>query len=444
MTVNNQAPFANRRARLIEQMGSDAVAIIATRAEMYRNRDADYKFRADSSFYYLTGFAEPEAVAVLTSNPDQPYTLFCRERNREMEIWNGLRAGIDGAVSDYSADQAFTIDQLDEQIIQFLSDKKRLYVRLGHSDAFDLRVIGWLKQIAANQRQGGQPPVEIIQLDAVLDEMRLFKDDFEINLMRKAAQISAQAHIRAMQTVQPEMMEYALEAEVLYVMQKNGCQTAYNSIVGGGANGCILHYVENNQPLKDGDLVLIDAGAELDHYAADITRTFPVNGKFSVEQKALYELVLKAQLAAIDAIKSGNHYRLPHEMAVQILTTGLVDLGLLKGSVDELIKSEAYRQFYMHGTGHWLGMDVHDVGSYKVTQQSNEAEWRPYEAGMVVTVEPGLYIAPDDETVDARWRGIGIRIEDDVLVTTTGNEVLSKDVPKIVIEIEQLMQTAQA
>ena len=444
MTLNNQAPFANRRARLIERMGSDAVAIIATREEMYRNRDADYKFRADSSFYYLTGFAEPEAVAVLSSDSQQPYTLFCRERNREMEIWNGLRAGIEGAVSDYSADQAFTIDQLDEQIIQFLSDKKRLYVRLGHSDAFDLRVIGWLKKIAANQRQGGQPPVEIIQLDSVLDEMRLFKDDFEINLMRQAAKISAQAHIRAMQTVQPDMMEYALEAEVLYVMQKNGCQTAYNSIVGGGANGCILHYVENNQPLKDGDLVLIDAGAELDHYAADITRTFPVNGKFSVEQKALYELVLKAQLAAIDAIKSGNHYRLPHEMAVQILTTGLVDLGLLKGSVDELIKSEAYRQFYMHGTGHWLGMDVHDVGSYKVTQQSNEAEWRPYEAGMVVTVEPGLYIAPDDETVDARWRGIGIRIEDDVLVTITGNEVLTKDVPKTVIEIEQLMQTAQA
>lgn len=444
MTVNNQAPFANRRARLIEQMGSDAVAIIATRAEMYRNRDADYKFRADSSFYYLTGFAEPEAVAVLTSNPDQPYTLFCRERNREMEIWNGLRAGIDGAVSDYSADQAFTIDQLDEQIIQFLSDKKRLYVRLGHSDAFDLRVIGWLKKIAANQRQGGQPPVEIIQLDSVLDEMRLFKDDFEIDLMRQAAQISAQAHIRAMQAVQPDMMEYALEAEVLYVMQKNGCQTAYNSIVGGGANGCILHYVENNQPLKDGDLVLIDAGAELDHYAADITRTFPVNGKFSPEQKALYELVLKAQLAAIEATKSGNHYRLPHEITVSILTQGLVELGLLQGNVEELIQQEKYRQFYMHGTGHWLGMDVHDVGSYKITQQSNEAEWRPYEAGMVVTVEPGLYIAPDDETVDARWRGIGIRIEDDVLVTTTGNEVLSKDVPKTVIEIEQLMQTAQA
>ena len=437
MPVNNQAPFANRRARFIEQMGSNAIAIIATREEMYRNRDADYKFRADSSFYYLTGFAEPQAVAVLCSDSQQPYTLFCRERNRDMEIWNGLRAGVEGAVADYAADQAFTIEQLDEQIIQLLSGKQRLYVRLGHSEAFDLRVTGWLKKIAASQRQGGQPPVEIIQLDSVLDEMRLFKDDFEINLMRQAAQISAQAHVRAMQQVKPGMMEYQLEAELLYIFAQNGCQTAYNSIVGGGANGCILHYVENNQPLKDGDLVLIDAGAELDHYAADITRTFPVNGKFSPEQKGLYELVLNAQLAAIEATKSGNHYRVPHEIAVQILTTGLVELGLLQGDVEELIASEAYRQFYMHGTGHWLGMDVHDVGSYKAND-----EWRPYEAGMVVTVEPGLYIAPDDETVDARWRGIGIRIEDDVLITTTGNEVLTKDVPKTVQDIEQLMLAA--
>ncbi len=439
MTVKNQMPFAQRRARLIQQMGDDAIAIIATRQEMYRNRDADYKFRADSSFYYLTGFAEPEAVAVLASGSNQPYTLFCRERNREMEIWNGLRAGIEGAINEYAADQAFTIEQLDEQIVALLAGKKRLYVRLGQSDAFDLRVTGWLKKIAANQRQGGQAPIEIIQLDSVLDEMRLFKDDYEINLMRQAAQISAQAHIRAMQTVQADMMEYALEAEVLYVMQKNGCQTAYNSIVGGGANGCILHYVENNQVLKEGDLVLIDAGAELDHYAADITRTFPVNGRFSPEQKALYELVLTAQMAAIDATKPGNHYRMPHEIAVKILSQGLVELGLLQGNVDELIASEAYRQFYMHGTGHWLGMDVHDVGSYKV-----DGEWRPYEPGMIVTVEPGLYIAPDDESVEARWRGIGIRIEDDVLVTKDGNEVLTKDVPKTVSDIEALMQQVHA
>ncbi|WP_026469861.1 Xaa-Pro aminopeptidase [Alkanindiges illinoisensis] len=434
MTSPAQMPFAYRRARLLEQMGDDAIAIIATRAEMYRNRDADYKFRADSSFYYLTGFAEPEAVAVLQTGSDQLYTLFCRERNREMEIWNGLRAGTEGAVSQYAADQAFTIEQLDEQIISLLSGKKRLYVRLGQDAAFDLRVIGWLKKIAANQRQGGQGPVEIIQLDSLLDEMRLFKDAHEIDLMHRAAQISAQAHVRAMQQVKPGMMEYQLEAELLYIFAQNGCQTAYNSIVGGGANGCILHYVENNQPLKDGDLVLIDAGAELDHYAADITRTFPVNGKFSPEQKALYELVLKAQLAAIEATKPGNHYRLPHETAVKILTKGLVELGLLQGDIDELIASEAYRQFYMHGTGHWLGMDVHDVGSYKLNN-----EWRPYQPGMVVTVEPGLYIAPDDETVEARWRGIGIRIEDDVLVTESGNEVLTKDVPKTVEEIEGLM-----
>lgn len=435
MTSPAQMPFAHRRARLLEQMGDDAIAIIATRAEMYRNRDADYKFRADSSFYYLTGFAEPEAVAVLQTGSDQPYTLFCRERNREMEIWNGLRAGTEGALSQYAADQAFTIEQLDEQIISLLSGKKRLYVRLGQDAAFDLRVTGWLKKIAANQRQGRQGPVEIIQLDSLLDEMRLFKDTHEIDLMRRAAQISAQAHVRAMQQVKPGMMEYQLEAELLYIFAQNGCQTAYNSIVGGGANGCILHYVENNQPLKDGDLVLIDAGAELDHYAADITRTFPVNGKFSPEQKALYELVLKAQLAAIEATKPGNHYRLPHETAVQILTEGLVELGLLQGDVDELIASEAYRQFYMHGTGHWLGMDVHDVGSYKLNN-----EWRPYQPGMVVTVEPGLYIAPDDDSVEARWRGIGIRIEDDVLVTESGNEVLTKDVPKTVEEIEALMQ----
>ena len=435
MTSPAQMPFARRRARLLERMGDDAIAIIATRAEMYRNRDADYKFRADSSFYYLTGFAEPEAVAVLQTGSDQPYTLFCRERNREMEIWNGLRAGTEGAVSQYAADQAFTIEQLDEQIIALISGKKRLYVRLGQDAAFDLRVTGWLKKIAANQRQGGQGPVEIIQLDSLLDEMRLFKDTHEIDLMRRAAQISAQAHVRAMQQVKPGMMEYQLEAELLYIFAQNGCQTAYNSIVGGGANGCILHYVENNQPLKDGDLVLIDAGAELDHYAADITRTFPVNGKFLPEQKALYELVLKAQLAAIEATKPGNHYRLPHETAVRILTEGLVELGLLQGNVDEPISSEAYRQFYMHGTGHWLGMDVHDVGNYKLNN-----EWRSYQPGMVVTVEPGLYIAPDDDSVDARWRGIGIRIEDDVLVTESGNEVLTCDVPKTVEEIEALMQ----
>ena len=432
----SQADFKQRRNLLAQHIGSNSIAIIATRAEMYRNRDADYKYRADSSFYYLTGFAEPEAVAVIETfaeGEEYSYSLFCRERNREMEIWNGYRAGIDGAIEIYDADEAYAIDLLDEEIIDKLLNKKRFYYRIGQNAEFDARVSQWIQKADAQQRRGGAP-AEMIQLDRIIDEMRLKKSAQEIELMQIASNISAEAHTRAMQSVKPEMMEYALEAELNYIFGKNGCVPAYNSIVGGGENACILHYVENNKPLKDGDLVLIDAACEYEFYASDITRTFPVNGKFSPEQKALYNIVLDAQLAAIDATRIGNHYKYPHEVAVKILTQGLVDLGLLSGNVDELVESEAFRQFFMHGTGHWLGMDVHDVGAYK-----HGEDWRVYEAGMVVTVEPGLYIAPDDETVDAKWRGIGIRIEDDVLVTENGPLVLTKNVVKTVEEIEQLM-----
>ena len=432
----SQADFKQRRNLLAQHIGSNSIAIIATRAEMYRNRDADYKYRADSSFYYLTGFAEPEAVAVIETfaeGEEYSYSLFCRERNREMEIWNGYRAGIDGAIEIYDADEAYAIDLLDEEIIDKLLNKKRFYYRIGQNAEFDARVSQWIQKADAQQRRGGAP-AEMIQLDRIIDEMRLKKSAQEIELMQIASNISAEAHTRAMQSVKPEMMEYALEAELNYIFGKNGCVPAYNSIVGGGENACILHYVENNKPLKDGDLVLIDAACEYEFYASDITRTFPVNGKFSPEQKALYNIVLDAQLAAIDATRIGNHYKYPHEVAVKILTQGLVDLGLLSGNVDELVESEAFRQFFMHGTGHWLGMDVHDVGAYKTGE-----EWRSYEVGMVVTVEPGLYIAPDDETVDAKWRGIGIRIEDDVLVTENGPLVLTKNVVKTVEEIEQLM-----
>ena len=432
----SQADFKQRRNLLAQHIGSNSIAIIATRAEMYRNRDADYKYRADSSFYYLTGFAEPEAVAVIETfaeGEEYSYSLFCRERNREMEIWNGYRAGIDGAIEIYDADEAYAIDLLDEEIIDKLLNKKRLYYRIGQNAEFDARVSQWIQKADAQQRRGGAP-AEMIQLDRIIDEMRLKKSAQEIELMQIASNISAEAHTRAMQSVKPEMMEYALEAELNYIFGKNGCVPAYNSIVGGGENACILHYVENNKPLKDGDLVLIDAACEYEFYASDITRTFPVNGKFSPEQKALYNIVLDAQLAAIDATRIGNHYKYPHEVAVKILTQGLVDLGLLSGNVDELVESEAFRQFFMHGTGHWLGMDVHDVGAYK-----HGEDWRAYEAGMVVTVEPGLYVAPDDETVDAKWRGIGIRIEDDVLVTENGPLVLTKNVVKTVEEIEQLM-----
>ncbi|MDA3502469.1 Xaa-Pro aminopeptidase [Acinetobacter sp. AOR34_HL] len=432
-----QADFKQRRDHLAQKMGANSVAIIATRAEMYRNRDADYKYRADSSFYYLTGFAEPEAVAVLETFAEGEtyrYSLFCRERNREMEIWNGYRAGVEGAVEIYGADEAFAIDLLDQEIIAKLLNKDRLYFRIGHQAEFDARVSQWIQKADAQQRRGSTSPAEVIQLDRLIDEMRLKKSAQEIELMQIASNISADAHTRAMQSVKPEMMEYALEAELNYIFGKNGCVPAYNSIVGGGENACILHYVENNKPLKDGDLVLIDAACEYEFYASDITRTFPVNGKFSPEQKALYNIVLDAQLAAIDATRIGNHYKYPHEVAVKILTQGLVDLGLLSGNVDELVESEAFRQFFMHGTGHWLGMDVHDVGAYK-----HGEDWRTYEAGMVVTVEPGLYIAPDDETVDVKWRGIGIRIEDDIVVTENGPLVLTKNVVKTVEEIEQLM-----
>ena len=432
-----QADFKQRRDLLAKQIGSNSIAIIATRAEMYRNRDADYKYRADSSFYYLTGFAEPEAVAVIETfaeGEDYSYSLFCRERDREMEIWNGYRAGVDGAIDVYDADEAYAIDLLDEEIIGKLLNKQRLYYRIGQNAEFDARVSQWIQEADGQQRRGGAAPAELIQLDRIVDEMRLKKSAQEIELMQIASNISAEAHIRAMQTVKPNMMEYALEAELNYIFGKNGCVPAYNSIVGGGENACILHYVENNKPLQDGDLVLIDAACEYEFYASDITRTFPVNGKFSPEQKALYNIVLDAQLAAIDATRIGNHYKYPHEVAVKILTQGLVDLGLLSGNVNELVESEAFRQFFMHGTGHWLGMDVHDVGAYKIGE-----DWRAYEAGMVVTVEPGLYVAPDDETVDAKWRGIGIRIEDDIVVTENGPLVLTKNVVKTIDDIESLM-----
>jgi len=424
---------------LAEQMGPNSIAIIATSPVAMRNRDADYKYRTDSSFFYLTGFAEPEAVAVIETFAEDDedgysYSLFCRERDREMEIWNGYRAGVDGAVDDYEADEAYAIDLLDEEIIEKLLSKEKLFYRIGQQPEFDARVAKWITTANGESRRGTAAPAQVIQLDCILDEMRLFKSAQEIELMQTASNISAQAHTRAMQTVKPGMMEYALEAELNYVFGQNGCVPSYNSIVGGGENACILHYVENNKELKDGDLVLIYAACEYEYYASDITRTFPVNGKFSPEQKALYNVILDAQLAAIDAVRVGNSYKEPHNVAVRILVQGLLDLGIMQGDIEEIIQKESFRQFYMHGTGHWLGMDVHDVGSYK-----QEGVWRAYEEGMVVTVEPGLYIALDDETVDAKWRGIGIRIEDDIVATQNGPLNLTAKVVKSVEEIEALM-----
>lgn len=433
-----QSDFQKRRDQLAAEIGPRSIAIIATREEMFRNRDADYKYRADSSFFYLTGFAEPEAVAVIetfdTEEEGYTYSLFCRERNREMEIWTGYRAGIDGAVDDYEADEAYAIDLLDEEIIAKLQGKERLFYRIGQQASFDAKITKWIAEASGESRRGTAAPTQLIQLDTILDEMRLHKEPKEIELMQIASDISAQAHMQAMKSVRPGMMEYALEAELNYIFGKNGCVPSYNSIVGGGENACILHYVENNKQLNDGDLVLIDAACEYEFYASDITRTFPVNGKFNPQQKALYNIVLDAQIAAIDAVRIGNSYKEPHYVAVRILVQGLLNLGIMQGDLDEIIETEAYRQFYMHGTGHWLGMDVHDVGAYKV-----DGEWRTYQEGMVVTIEPGLYIAPDDETVDPKWRGIGIRIEDDIVVTQDGPRNLTAKVVKTIEDIEALM-----
>lgn len=428
--------YVQRRQTLMEMMAPNSIAILPAASVKMRNRDAEFNFRQDSDFQYLTGFDEPEAVAVLIPGREHgEYIVFCRERKREEEIWTGYRSGPEGAIEKYGAHDAFPISDIDEILPGMIEGRDRVYYSMGCDTQFDQQVMEWVNAIKAKARSGAHPPGEFAALDHLLHDMRLYKSDDELNVMRKSSEIAAQAHIRAMKTCQPGMMEYQLEAEFLHEFMKNGARSpAYTTIVGGGANGCILHYVDNNQVLTDGDLVLIDAGCELDFYASDITRTFPVSGKYSEPQKQLYQLVLDAQMAAIDEVKPGNHWNDPHVAAVKVLTEGLVALGLLSGEVDTLIKEEAYKPFYMHRTGHWLGMDVHDVGEYKVGD-----EWRVLEPGMVMTVEPGLYIAPDCEEVDVKWRGIGIRIEDDVIVTKQGCEVMTDGAPKTVEAIEALM-----
>jgi Xaa-Pro aminopeptidase len=440
MTIRLQE-FQRRRRELMEQMEPNSIAILAAAPERTRNRDVEHPYRQDSDFWYLSGFPEAEAVMVLLPGREHgEYVLFCRERDRAREIWNGYRAGPEGAVSDYGADDAFPINDIDDILPGLVEGRERVYYDLGRDAGFDSRLMGWINTIRERVRTGAQPPGEFVALSHLLHDMRLFKSKAEADLMRQAAQISAGAHVRAMRSVRPGMYEYQLEAEYLHEFMRHGARSpAYPSIVGGGANGCILHYIENSAPLKDGDLVLVDAGCELHNYASDITRTFPINGKFSGEQRALYELVLASQHAAIDATHTGNHWNVPHETVVRILTQGLVDLGLLAGQVDDLIEEQAYQRFFMHRTGHWLGLDVHDVGDYRIG-----GEWRQLEPGMTLTVEPGLYIAPDDDTVEDRWRGIGIRIEDDVLVTKEGCDVLTRDVPKAIDDIEALMREARA
>lgn len=433
----NSKEFAKRRKYLAEHMGPGSIAILPSATMKVRNRDVDFHFRQDSDFLYLTGFSEPDAVLVIIPGRKHGESiLFCRERDPAKELWDGFIAGPERVTQLYGVDDAFPIGDIDEILPGMIEGTKRVFYSFGLDTQFDTRVTEWINIIRSKVRSGAQPPGEFVALEHALHDLRLFKSAAEIEVMQRAGEISAQAHCNAMKICQPGMYEYQLEAEILHTFGMAGARfTAYPSIVGSGANGCILHYIDNHAQMRDGDLVLIDAGCELEGYASDITRTFPVNGRFSPEQAALYDIVLDAQLEAIKVIKPGRHWNEPHEVAVRVIVEGLVKLGLLKGAVDEIIEKEAYKPFYMHRTGHWLGLDVHDVGDYKVG-----GVWRQLEEGMVMTVEPGIYVAQGNMDVDAKWRGIGIRIEDDVVLTKKSNQILTSAVPKTIQDIETLMR----
>ena len=434
-TMSETSLYAQRRAQLAARMQS-GVAIVPGAPERTRNRDAHYLYRFDSYFYYLTGFREPEAVLVVVAGEPAKSLLFCRDKNPEREVWDGFRHGPAAAREAFGFDEAHSITKLDELVPELLSNQTALFTHLGADSVWDARVVGWVNEVRNRARSGVTAPREIEDVHVVLDEMRLIKSAEELATMRRAAEISTGAHRRAMQSARPGRSEYEIEAELLYEFRRHGAQApAYTPIVAAGANACVLHYVENAAALTDGDLLLIDAGCELDGYASDITRTFPVNGKFSGPQKDVYEMVLAAQAAALAEVRPGNTWDQPHEAAVRVLAQGLVDLGLLSGGVEQAIETEAYKKFYMHRTGHWLGLDVHDAGDYKLNGQ-----WRALQPGMVLTVEPGCYIRAGDG-VPERFANIGVRIEDDVLVTDDGHEVLTTAAPKAPGDIENLMRS---
>ena len=432
-----QTEFKKRRKQLMQRIGKGNIALLGSSSTKTRNRDVQYPFRQDSDFYYLTGFSEPDAMAVFIPGREQgEYILFCREFDEAKALWEGAHAGLEGATGHYQADDAFPIADLDEILPGMLENKHKVFYPMGRDSDLDHHLLDWINHIRGQSRSGLVAPGELVSLEHILHEMRLFKSTEEVKLMRRAAEVSAKGHVKAMKLCKAGLYEYQIEAELVHHFMQEGLRSvAYPSIVAGGENACVLHYTENTDKLKNGDLLLIDAGAECDHYAADIARTFPVSGRFSEPQKQLYQLVLDAQTATIEQIKPGMPWHNAHDASVEVLTKGLVALGLLEGKVKALIKKEKFKQFYMHRTGHWLGMDVHDVGDYKVDQK-----WRLLEPGMVLTVEPGLYIPVDCKTVDEKWRGIGIRIEDDLLVTEQGHEILTRGVPKTIAEIEALMQ----
>ncbi|HYN12058.1 MAG TPA: Xaa-Pro aminopeptidase [Burkholderiales bacterium] len=429
--------YATRRRRLAEAMGA-GVAVIPTAPERIRNRDSHYPYRFDSYFYYLTGFDEPEAALVIVAGESPKSMLFCRSRNEEREIWEGLRHGPEAARERFGFDEAQAVDALDEALPRVLENQPALYYPVGADPEWDARAMKWLNALRARSRAGVAAPDRVQDVRALVDELRLVKDAQELALMRRAARIAAAAHRRAMQAARPGCNEYEIEAELLYEFRRSGAQfPAYSPIVAGGANACVLHYVFNNAPLRDGDLLLIDAGCELDGYASDVTRTFPVNGRFSGAQREVYDIVLAAQRAALDKVRPGNAWNEPHDAAVRVLAQGMLDLKLVGGTLDEALEKESYRRFYMHRTGHWLGLDVHDAGDYK-----RSGKWRALAPGMTLTVEPGLYIRAADD-VPEPLRNIGVRIEDDVLVAANGCEVLTAEAPKAAQDIEALMRDAR-
>jgi Xaa-Pro aminopeptidase len=432
--IMDLAIYAQRRSRLLAKM-QRGIAIIPTAPEVVRNSDTHYDYRHDSNFYYLSGFAEPEALLVLVAGENPLSILFCRERDPDREIWDGHRFGPEAAQERFGFDAAYPVAQLDERLAELMCNQPVLYFPLGCDMSWDQRILKLRSMVQEKIRSGIRAPEEIRDVRSLVREMRLFKDAHELAIMRRAATISAQAHVRAMHSTRPDLFEYQIEAELLHEFCKNGARhPAYTPIVAGGSNACILHYVGNNAMLRDGDLLLIDAGCELEGYASDITRTFPVNGRFSSAQKDVYELVLAAQSAAIAAAKPEQSWNAPHDAAVRILAQGFIDLKLCRGSLDEVLENESYRKFYMHRTGHWLGMDVHDAGEYKV-----DGNWRPLKDGMVLTVEPGCYIRPADDVPVGLWN-IGIRIEDDVVITAGGNEVITDGAPKTAKAIEETMR----
>jgi Xaa-Pro aminopeptidase len=454
--------FSNRRDKLLQMIGTNAIAIVPSALLKIRNRDAEFPFRQDSDFLYLTNFNEPNAIAVFVPEREEgEYLLFCREKNAKTERWTGRMAGLEGAVEDYGADDAFPIEDIDDIVPGLMENRATVYFSMGLDAEFDQQIMAWVAGLRTKIRSGIKAPHELSSLDLTLHDMRLYKSTVEHDFMRHAAVTAMNAHRRAMKVCRAGLYEYHLEAEIVHEFRSNNMEAAYTSIVGSGENGCILHYIENNAELRQGDLVLIDAGAEYQGYASDITRTFPVNGKFSEPQRQLYQIVLNAQYAAIKEVKAGNTWNQPHEAAVRAIVAGLLEVGLLRGDLDIILEQEkikeqqlakeksssskkslsedekdetpSYKQFYMHKTGHWLGLDVHDVGDYKVDDQ-----WRLLEAGMVMTVEPGLYISPD-KNIDEKWWNIGIRIEDDVLITEMGNEVLTQDLVKEIDDIERFL-----